>query len=64
MRVIYDGPLDGVEIAVPGERSSLTVMRGEVIEVPADFGERLIEQDIWTKAPAPKKANADKPEED
>lgn len=55
MRVIYDGPLDGVDLPVPGERAPRTVLRGDVIEVPADFGERLLEQDIWTKAPEPKK---------
>lgn len=62
MRVIYDGPLDGVELAVPGERGTLTVWRGDAIEVPDEVGLSLIEQDIWSKAPEPKKpAKADQP---
>lgn len=62
MRVTYDGPLDGVEIAVPGHSGTITVLHGESVEVPADYGERLLDQDIWKKAPEPKKpAKADTP---
>lgn len=64
MRVIYDGPLAGVNLTLPGERTPRRVGRGEGIEVPADFGASLIEQDIWNKAPAPRKAPAQTSEED
>ncbi len=34
---------------------TVVALRGEVIDVPAEFGESLTEQDIWNKAPASSK---------
>lgn len=54
MRVVYDGPIDRVEITLPGDRKPTVAARGDVIEVPPEFGEHLLRQSIWRKAPAPK----------
>lgn len=47
MRVVYEGPIDAVEL--PELRA--VVKRGESIEVADDFGAALIEQRIWDTSP-------------
>jgi len=48
MRVIYGGPLDGVELTVPDGRT-VVALRGEVIDVPAEFGESLTSRTSGTR---------------
>ena len=48
MRLIYQGPFDGVEIPVLGD---LVVKRGEPVDIPSEIAEQLLGQgDNWTKA--------------
>lgn len=51
MRVVYDGPIDAVEIP---EANAIAV-RGEPIEVPDDLGKRLCEQATWSEVKSAKK---------
>ncbi len=51
MRVVYDGPIDAVEVP---EANAIAV-RGKSIEVPDELGKRLCEQAVWSEA-KPKQA--------
>lgn len=67
MKLIYDGPLDGVEVPLADGRV-ISGLRGEPIEFPAEVAKSLLEQATWheaTPAPAPTKTKkAAKAEED
>lgn len=54
MRVIYDGPINRVELALPGDRNRTVVARGDAIDVPPEVGESLLRQSTWRKAPTRK----------
>jgi hypothetical protein len=63
MRVIYDGPIDRVEIPMR-KTPPIVAERGVPVDVPDEIGTSLIRQATWTKA-APAKAPATKaPEAD
>lgn len=64
MHVIYDGPIDRVDIAMPGRNNDIHAIRGVPVEVPEDVGRSLIRQSTWTKATTTKAAKAADKQED
>lgn len=52
MKLEYTGPHAAVEVAATGA----VVKRGEVVDVPDDVAERLLEQGSFKKAAEPKSA--------
>jgi hypothetical protein len=51
MRLIYTGPLGAVRIPLPNGRE-VEAQHDDVVEVPDDIGEGLLEQaDNWKRAP-------------
>ena len=67
MKVIYIGPHDGVLLPLPDGREA-SVDRGGVIDVPDEFGGRLLEQKTnWEPAappPSEKKARSVRADDD
>jgi hypothetical protein len=52
MKIVYDGPFDEVEVPAAG----VVAKRGEPVDVDADVARSLLEQDVWSEAPAEKPA--------
>ena len=59
MKVRYTGPVVGVDLLGPDSRT-LQVQRGESIDVPDDYGKRLIEQDVWAEVKERPASKSDK----
>jgi hypothetical protein len=47
MKITYVGPAESVDIAVPG--GSIRAVNGVPVEVPAELGSSLLEQDVFVK---------------
>lgn len=52
-KVTYVGPHDAVDVAVDGIDYG-TCVREQAIDVPDEVAVRLLEQETWKRAPAPK----------
>ena len=55
MKIVYGGPIDEVEVPEAGA----VARRGEPVEIDDEIAKRLLEQDTWTAAPAPRRGKAD-----
>ncbi len=50
MKVVYCGPHPSVDLFDGGVLLSEDVQQGQAVEVPDEFGARLLEQDTWKAA--------------